>query len=499
MPGILIREQEDLSLGQLSVIENVVLVPLFVKEYLKDSRGKDVTVKKYTLYTKFKSDARAIAPLRFEGDFENKPEAYNYKLGVGRDVKFYTVDESYFYITELLGMGLHVVVKFIGPDLYGEGLFDVASESSEVEDVQNIIAPKLAELINGGSSENACGIFEEFKDRNIYNLKFITTGAHANLFINQDVYPNVVGEPSCYEKLIRVAAKRGDAIALVEIENDYDLENKSFIDKESLMKTFIQDDHRYEFAACFYPWGIYSINFCEAYTPEMRNHEMPASFGYLMAFAYSIQVNEDWFSASGVSRGFIPNLVSLNYQVGDSFMHVLQSDEAKWYDRDDMVDKANLSEDGDYLPIRINPIMYKGAYGNRVWGDRTFSFLGDEGVWAATRTNISFREYLNVRVLLCDIKKQIYGAATRVTYEPNDDITWLNFKGLVNNLLDRMQNGRGLRWYQWRKEIPEDANGNRKKATIQATLTIQPIEPVEYFDITVYLTDEDATVAEPVV
>ena len=36
---------------------------------------------------------------------------------------------------------------------------------------------------------------------------------------------------------------------------------------------------------------------------DSKNHEMPAGFGYLMAFAYSIQVNDDWFAASGVSRG----------------------------------------------------------------------------------------------------------------------------------------------------------------------------------------------------
>ena len=501
MPGIIIKEQEDLSLGQLSVIENVVLVPLFVKEYLKDDnkKDKDVKVRKYTLYSRFKSEVRDIIPLRFEGDYENAPTGYNFRIGVGKSAKYYTVDESYFYITELLGMGLHVVVRFIGPDEYGEGLFDVPSEASEEESINSIIDNKLSELITGGSSENPYGIYEEFKDRNLYNLKFITSGAHANLFIDQEVYPHGLAEKSYFNTLVNVAARRGDALALIEIENDYDLEKGSFIDRENLESIFTVDDHRYEFAACFYPWGIYSMNFNEAYVANMKNHEMPGGFGYLMAFAYSIQVNEDWFAASGVSRGFIPNLVSLNYEVGDSFMHVLQSDEAKWFDRDDVLAEADIYEEGLYLPIRINPIMFKGAYGNRVWGNRTFSFLGEDGIWAGSRSNISFREYLNVRMLLCDIKKQIYGAATRVTFEPNDDITWLNFKGLVNNLLDRMQNGRGLEWYHWYKEFPDDGHGNRRKATIQATLSIKPIEAVEYFDITVYLTDEEAVVAEPVI
>ena len=535
MPGIIIKEQEDLSLGQLSVIENVVLVPLFVKEYLKDDFERDVKVKKYTLYTKFKNEMLKgskdggsillmddVTPEETDSAGITKaPKKYDLRFIVEdefgkKDYHYYDVDKSYFYITELLGMGLHVVVKFIGPDelaktewaLDSEGNLPLDEDSESEYTFDEVLDIILSELIRNvpriGSEEySEFGIFEEFKDRNLYNLKFITSGAHANLFIedhrlgaSHKILPDCVDkEKSYFEELVGVAAKRGDAVALIEIQNDYDLEQGTFINKAQLIEDFTTNNHKYEFAACFYPWGVYSMGFSGDVLKEM-----PASFGYLMAFAYSIQINDDWFAASGVARGFIPNLVSLNYQVGDSFMHVLQSDEAKWYDRDDFIEKVTgYSDDEDYLPIRINPIMFKGAYGMRVWGNRTFSFIGDDGIWAATRSNISFREYLNVRMLLCDIKKQIYGAATRVTFEPNDDITWLNFKGLVNNLLDRMQNGRGLEWYHWYKEFADDGHGNRRKATIKATLSIKPIEAVEYFDITVYLTDEDAVVAEPVI
>ena len=530
MPGILIKEQEDLSLGQLSVIENVVLVPLFVSDYLIDDYDKEVRVKKYTQYNKFKNDVlrggigNACILLKDYLD-ENtddtsgktktrakRPEQFDIKIpeynseGKIVNYRYYNVDQSYQYIAELLGMGLHVVVKFIGPDLIEAAGYEIDSEgrlvhdhSSEEEydrgDDLNTFDETLEEILNKLIKDEGVypyGIYEEFKDRNLYNLKFITTGAHSNLLIERNSDGDKVDKDlSCYQTLIKVAAKRGDALALVEIENNYDLTKETFINKEQLLQDFKISDHTFEFAACFYPWGIYQMNFTDS-----KNHEMPASFGYLMAFAYSIQINDDWFAASGVSRGFIPNLISLNYEVGDSFMHVLQSDEQVWYDRDDYAVDGAI--EGDYLPIRINPIMFKGAYGNRVWGNRTFGFLGEDGIRSDTHSNVSFREYLNVRMLLCDIKKQIYGAATRVTFEPNDDITWLNFKGLVNNLLDRMQNGRGLEWYHWYKEFPDDGHGNRRKATIKATLSIKPIEAVEYFDITIYLTDEDAVVAEPV-
>jgi hypothetical protein len=93
---------------------------------------------------------------------------------------------------------------------------------------------------------------------------------------------------------------------------------------------------------------------------------------------------------------------------------------------------------------------------------------------------------------MCDIKKQIYHSAMRVTFEPNDDIVWINFKTLTNSLLEQMKSGRGLEWYKWRKEHVT------QKALIKATLTIQPIEAVESFDFTIVLTDEEATIEESV-
>ena len=80
----------------------------------------------------------------------------------------------------------------------------------------------------------------------------------------------------------------------------------------------------------------------------------------------------------------------------------------------------------------------------------------------------------------------------RTTFEPNDDLTWVNFKSLCSRLLDQMQSGRGINWYSWRRVDVEE------KATIKAVLTIKPIEAVEYFDITINLSDEEVAIEEMV-
>jgi len=103
---------------------------------------------------------------------------------------------------------------------------------------------------------------------------------------------------------------------------------------------------------------------------------------------------------------------------------------------------------------------------------------------------MSYFSFLNVRLLVCDIKKQIFSAAAKITFEPNDTITWINFKMLANTLLDSMKDGRGLEKYFWEK-LPSN-----QRATINAQLIIKPIEAVEFFTINIHLTDEDVSVQE---
>ena len=59
-----------------------------------------------------------------------------------------------------------------------------------------------------------------------------------------------------------------------------------------------------------------------------------------------------------------------------------------------------------------------------------------------------------------------------------------------STLLDKMQSGRGISWYKWIKQTTTE------KATIKATLQIQPIESVESFILNIVLTDSQVSVNE---
>lgn len=217
-----------------------------------------------------------------------------------------------------------------------------------------------------------------------------------------------------------------------------------------------------------HPWGTFNT-----YVGTNGLH-MPGSYAYLMAYANSIKSNMPWLATAGVNRGVIPNIVNIDYDVREAYVHAWQGEVA--------LDGTTTSD--NYLRLRINPIINLGAnYGKVIFGNRTCFNAG-------SRTVFSFKNFLNVRLLLIKIHKQAFKVSMRHTFEPNDDIVWLSFKQKVNTLLDQMVSGRGIKYYKWYK-VRTDVLGQ-----IRAQLTIRPIEAVESFDITINMTDQDITVLE---
>lgn len=438
MPNIKIREQEAVSLAAFDITENTVLVPMLYARSYETSTDENTNATE-VIYT----DTEAVSRLFTSANaFRGWASGHTVTVDSG-------LDKSYIMAYELLLQGLNVVIK---PLLYENAT--VGTDLSE-DEAYNLVEG----CINNGD-------LDEFKNRNLFNIKFITTGGYANCGKTYEVTEDdevISKTTTSYTAIRELAEARGDAIALIEF--------KDFVENETELFDMIQEQYTPDgagdlYSAAFFPW----FNFTTTANNTQSTVLMPSSFGYLMAYAESVKSNANWFAAAGTVRGYIPGLVKPSFDVGEALMHTLQGDE----------------EAGQQLNIMINPIYNAGTYGYRIWGNRvvnkTSSVLADR-----------YMNFLNVRMLLCDIKKQIYHTAMRCTFEPNDDIVWINFKTLANSLLDRMKSGRGISWYKWTKEVAD------KKATIKATLTIQPIEAVESFDINIILTDEEVTIEDATV
>jgi hypothetical protein len=91
--------------------------------------------------------------------------------------------------------------------------------------------------------------------------------------------------------------------------------------------------------------------------------------------------------------------------------------------------------------------------------------------------------FLNIRQLCTTIKKQLYVACRRFTFDPNSDTLWFNFVNAITPTLDLMKADQGIKDYKVLKVFTD------KKATLKAKIRIIPIEAVEDFDIEVSLED----------
>ena len=302
-----------------------------------------------------------------------------------------------------------------------------------------------------------------YEDKGLYNLRFLTTGGY--------------GSQASAEAMIHTAAVRGDAIALIDFPAigstiDIDDEQVTFNGSAAQCKAYVESlnvdpvlrvetntlENAFKYAAAFAP----TVSFKEA--KELKiDEEYPGSFAYLSCFAYHTANFKDWFAMAGSTRGVLPyEKVAVANRYGQADIDLLQ----------DRVTKDAKA---------VNVITEIRPYGNIVWGNRTLYPITEN---TETETiGLRASNFLNVRNLCCDIKKTLYRAARKFTFEPNSDALWINFKGAITPLLEEMRAGQGIRGYKIIKKTTSE------KATLKAVVKIIPIEAVEDFDLTVELTD----------
>lgn len=290
-------------------------------------------------------------------------------------------------------------------------------------------------------------LFDTIADKALYDIRFICNGV-----INDDTFG---------ESAVKCAETRGDCTALVSLP-------------QSVYKV---DDVKTHYASgssnlsVMTPWFKCNVT-------SLNKETIPSQFGYL--FAYGKMINngiDSWYAVSGVSRGQIDELDSVVYDYSSSEVESLQA----------RVDDG----DGDlglgyFNGVSYNMIHYVRPYGYVIWGNRT-SLKNSSGAEDDTLSPIA---YLNVRNLVSAVKKSIYNAARKYTFELNTEVLWQNFTKDVNSLLESMKTNQGIVGYKWERKT------TKRKATIVANLTIVPIEAVEDFSITVKLSNDVADISE---
>ena len=258
---------------------------------------------------------------------------------------------------------------------------------------------------------------------------------------------------------------RGDCIALIELDEDTYCETGSRERPETLIAKGIQSlsssiGEEGAYCALTVPSVYYKVG--------KDTKKFPGAFHYLACFMGSLSSGfAEWYAAAGYNRGVSSYVIDhTSVKLGEIAINVLEPR--------NLVDEPNTVQP----PFACNVIAnFRGSY--YLWGNRTAARLGS----ASGGDDLTAEHFLNIRQLCTTIKKQLYIACRRFTFDPNSDTLWFNFVNAVTPTLDAMKADQGIRDYKVVK-IATD-----KKATLKARIRIIPIEAVEDFDITVSLED----------
>jgi hypothetical protein len=311
---------------------------------------------------------------------------------------------------------------------------------------------------------NNATFWEPLKDKSIFDFRYVITGGYYSAAAMNQIcalaaFKNKIGleEAETYGNL----AGRGDCIALCDIDENIPgykvtggLSVKKLLENIGHAAGQIQSN---EFSAIFGPRVIYNMS-NEAVEDFGGNKIFPASFHYLACAARTFGRYNEWYAVAGYNRGISNYTVAATtVKLGDIAINTLSPRIANSYTTKSI--NLVLNERGNYY----------------LWGNRTGFALDANG--------IVFHHFLNIRQLCCTIKKQLYNACRRFTFDPNSDLLWINFVNAIKPTLEQMKADQGIKGYTITR------TANTKKALLTANIRIVPIEAVEDFDISIYLED----------
>lgn len=264
---------------------------------------------------------------------------------------------------------------------------------------------------------------------------------------------------------------RGDCIALIEIDEQAYTNIPASTQPESLIINAINENtyitpRNGQYCAMTIPSVTYHMNDYNWANQDKthrvfdNNKKFPGAFHYLACFAHALNSNfKEWFATAGYTRGVSSYTIKhATIKLGEIAINALEP----------------RKTDTNGPKFACNVIAnFRGSY--YLWGNRTAFPLQDDNLVAS--------HFLNIRQLCITIKKQLYVACRKFTFDPNSDTLWVNFCNAIRPTLDAMKADQGIRDY---KILKLEA---AQKATLKARIRIIPIEAVEDFDLEISLED----------
>jgi len=262
------------------------------------------------------------------------------------------------------------------------------------------------------------------------------------------------------DQLMEMCADRADALALVDIENDYVPAHESDGgssrgDVDSAVQSMKLRNIDNSYAAAYYPWVQISDRV------NGRLVWAPPSVAMLGVLASSERKKELWFAPAGFTRGGLTQ--------GAAGVPVIN------------VRQHLTSRERDLLyENRINPIASFPNEGIVVFGQKTL------------KAETSALTRVNVRRLMIYLKKEVSRIAATTLFEPNVKRTWNAFSGRVERLLDSVKSRFGIDRYRLILDESTTTADLIDRNIMYAKIYIKPTKAIEFIALDFIVTNNGA-------
>ena len=204
------------------------------------------------------------------------------------------------------------------------------------------------------------------------------------------------------------------------------------------------------YAAVYYPSAL-------ATNLDGTNVVVPPSHIALRTLAFNDQVAFPWFAPAGFQRGLVQNATSVGY-----------------------VDPT----EGEYVPVTLNEGQRDTLYLNKV--NPIAQFPGRGLVVFGQKTlnpTASALDRINVARLVVYIRERLDDIVKPFLFEPNDDITRQNAKGVVDGFLSNLVIQRGLYDYVTVCDGSNNTPARIDRNELYIDIAIQPVKAIEFIYI----------------
>jgi hypothetical protein len=269
--------------------------------------------------------------------------------------------------------------------------------------------------------------------------------------------------PGLTNKLIEVCEERADALAVIDVEHDYQPVHEGDPSAYPILPDINQAVSKMRsrttnssYGCAFYPW---------VQTRDVPSGQMlwvPPSVVGLGTLGSSAATSELWFAPAGFNRG------GLSQGAGGLTVTNVRT-------------KLTSQQRDDLYDVRINPIASFPTEGIVVFGQKTLQLQR------------SALDRINVRRLMIFLKKKISQIANTILFDQNVQSTWNRFKGQAIPLLEDVQARFGLEDFKLILDETTTTPDLRDRNVMYAKVFLKPAKAIEFIAIDFFITNSGAS------